>query len=164
MKTAGNGDAQGVRVGPTAYGLGVFGYESFCGRSAWPDRGPGLSGRRSTSPYYCMELGEAGCIEPDAPFRFLNHSCQPNCCLLEFEVVRPSGALLRELWPSVEITIEPGEQMTIDYGWPAEHAIPCHCGSPTCRQWIVAAEELQQVRREGGLSESELNKSGPDRT
>ncbi len=28
---------------------------------------------------YCMDLGDEAKLEPEAPFRFLNHSCEPNC-------------------------------------------------------------------------------------
>ena len=65
--------------------------------------------------------------------------------LLEYEVEYDDGTDGSELWLTVEADIEPGEQMTIDYGWPAKSAIPCGCGSPECRKWIVAAEELGQV-------------------
>ena len=92
-----------------------------------------------------MELGAVGCIEPDAPFRFLNHSCQPNCSLSEFEVEHDDGSSHLELWLSIATAVAPGEQLTIDYAWPAEHAIPCRCKSPGCRQWIVAADQLTEL-------------------
>jgi hypothetical protein len=50
-------------------------------------------------------------------------------------------------------TIEPGEELTIDYAWPAEAAIPCACGAAGCRCWIVAAEELRVVMQGAGRSE-----------
>jgi len=146
---------QGVRVGPAAYGLGVFTLRAFSAREVL---GP-IEGRifqdEAYESDYCMELGAVGCIEPDAPFRFLNHSCQPNCCLMEYEIEHEDGTCHQELWLSVEAAIVPGEQMTIDYGWPAECAIPCRCGSPACRQWIVAADQLEQISKKvapGGKS------------
>ena len=42
-------------------------------------------------------------------------------------------------------TIYPGEEITIDYGWPAVSAIPCLCGSERCRGWIVNMEELPEL-------------------
>ena len=136
---------QGVRVGPAAFGLGVFSLRSFSAREVvGPIEGRIFDGDEYESDY-CMALGENSALEPDAPFRFLNHSCQPNCALLEYEVEYDDGTGGSELWLAVETDIEPGEQMTIDYGWPAESAIPCGCGSPECRKWIVAAEELGQV-------------------
>jgi uncharacterized protein len=139
---------QGVQIGLTAYGLGVFALRAFLAREVLGPIEGQLFQDDIYESDYCMELGDDGCIEPDAPFRFLNHSCQPNCRLMEYEVKHEDGTCHRDLWLSVETSIAPGEQLTIDYGWPAEHAIPCRCGSPLCRRWIVAADELQQVREE----------------
>jgi uncharacterized protein len=136
---------QGVRVGASAFGLGVFSLRAFSAREViGPIKGRIFNGDDYGSDY-CISLGENSALEPDAPFRFLNHSCQPNCSLVEYEVDREHGDNESELWLAVEADIEPGDQMTIDYGWPAESAIPCGCGSPACRKWIVAAEELSQV-------------------
>jgi hypothetical protein len=136
----------GVRVGSSKCGLGVFSLRSFSTREVI---GP-IEGQRFDDDVYesdyCMSMGERGCIEPDAPFRFLNHSCQPNCRLAEFETGQADGKSAAELWLTVDSDIAPGEQLTIDYGWPAEHAEPCRCGSATCRRWIVAADELWKVK------------------
>lgn len=138
----------GVRVGACPYGRGVFALREFAPRELLgPIEGPIMDDLQYESDY-CMELGENGCIEPDAPFRFLNHSCQPNCRLTEYDVRHEDGTRCAELWLTVETAVAPGEQMTIDYGWPAEHAIPCRCGSPLCRHWIVAADELENLRKE----------------
>jgi hypothetical protein len=141
-KTSGDFHEQGVRVGAAAYGLGVFALREFSAREVLgPIEGKYFDDSVHESDY-CMSLGESGCIEPDAPFRFLNHSCQPNCRLMEYEVDDENGGPSQsELWVMVETAVAPGEQMTIDYGWPAEHAIPCRCGSAACRGWIVAADE-----------------------
>ena len=136
---------QGVRVGPSVCGLGVFSIRSFSTREViGPIEGQVFDSDLYESDY-CMSLGENGCIEPDAPFRFLNHSCQPNCSLQEYEIEQDDGKCAGELWLTVDREIAPGEQMTIDYGWPAEHAAPCRCGSVTCRKWIVAADELAKL-------------------
>ena len=103
-----------------------------------------------------MELGERT-LEPAAPFRFLNHSCQPNCALVldeeeeEAEDGTPAGA---SLWLEVLREIPAGEQLTIDYGWPAESAIPCKCGAARCRGWIVTEAGLGAVAsaRQGSLA------------
>ena len=139
---------QGVRVGPAEFGLGVFSLRAFSAQEVvGPIEGQVFDGDEYESDY-CMALGANSALEPDAPFRFLNHSCRPNCSLLEYEVEYDDGTEGSELWLAVETDIEPGQQMTIDYGWPAESAIPCGCGSPECRKWIVAAEELGQVDAE----------------
>jgi SET domain-containing protein len=41
--------------------------------------------------------------------------------------------------------IRPDEQLTIDYAWPADSAIPCGCDSPNCRGWVVDADERHLV-------------------
>ena len=70
---------QGVRVGRSAFGLGVFSLRSFSAREVvGPVEGEVFDGDEYESDY-CMALGENSALEPDAPFRFLNHSCQPNC-------------------------------------------------------------------------------------
>jgi uncharacterized protein len=125
----------GVRTGSTAYGLGVF-------STRWFDRreliGPVL-GRVIDDPQYesdyCMTIGEQSVLEPEWPFRLVNHSCQPNCRLC----TDASG----QLWLRVLHEIEPQEQLTIDYAWPAAAAMPCRCGCADCRGWIVAANQQQ---------------------
>ena len=110
---------QGVRVGPSAFGLGVFSLRSFSAREVvGPIEGLIFDGDEYESDY-CMALGANSALEPEAPFRFLNHSCRPNCALLEYEVEYDDGTDGSELWLAVETDIEPGEQMTIDYAWPA---------------------------------------------
>ena len=41
--------------------------------------------------------------------------------------------------------ISAGEELTIDYAWPADAAFHCLCGSKSCRGWIVSACELSEV-------------------
>lgn len=94
-------------------------------------------------PDYVVDLGELGVLDPQAPFRYLNHSCEPNCELLEWQ----TPGSMPEIWVHAIRTVRPSEQLTIDYGWPAESAIPCLCGSPSCRGWVVDQSELPRVRR-----------------
>jgi hypothetical protein len=51
-----------------------------------------------------------------------------------------------EIWVETLRDIFPGEQLTIDYAWPAEKAIKCQCGCKKCRGWIVAANELKLIK------------------
>jgi uncharacterized protein len=129
---------QAVRVGPSLYGLGVFATRSFAVHELiGPIRGTVIDDPEYESDY-CMTLGEHSSLEPDWPFRLVNHSCQPNCQLLEFEP-DSAGVAADELWLEVLCDIAPDEQITIDYAWPAaEGATACRCGSPRCRGWIVA--------------------------
>jgi hypothetical protein len=89
---------------------------------------------------YCMDFGDGQGLEPDAPFRFLNHSCDPNCELVHWADEETDEYLHLAL--VARRAIQPNEELTIDYGWAAENAIPCLCGSASCRGWIVAEDEL----------------------
>ena len=94
---------------------------------------------------YGIELGDRT-LEPAAPFRYLNHSCQPNCALVVSDEEDEDGTLPGpSVWLEILSEIVPGEQMTIDYAWPADAAIPCQCGAASCRGWIVAEEDLDEV-------------------
>lgn len=136
---------EGVRVGPSAHGLGVFATRAL---GIHEVLGP-IEGFVSDDPDYesdyCMELGKDMALEPEAPFRYLNHSCRPNCALVEFEVTHVDGSKGPELWVEIQTEIAPGEQMTIDYAWPADKAQPCSCGCPECRGWIVDARQVDEV-------------------
>jgi uncharacterized protein len=139
---------QGVRVGPSSHGFGVFSLRSFAVHEVL---GP-IQGKIIDDPAYesdyCMELGEHSALEPGPPFRYVNHSCHPNCALVEIEEEdRADGNGSSSLWLEVEAEIAPGEQVTIDYAWPARTATPCTCGCPDCRKWIVAADELDRMPR-----------------
>ena len=92
---------------------------------------------------YCMECGEGRSLEAAAPFRFLNHSCDPNCELIIWEGETPSDWNL--CLHSIK-AINPGDELTIDYAWPESAAIPCLCRSENCRGWIVAETEMHLVR------------------
>lgn len=93
-------------------------------------------------PSYVVDLGGAGVLEPRAPFRYLNHSCSPNCELQEW-AAEDGGE--PQIWIAAIRTVRADNQLTIDYGWPAEAAIPCLCGAEACRGWVVDAAELHKV-------------------
>ncbi len=95
---------------------------------------------------YGIDLGENCTLEPHAPFRFLNHSCEPNCGL--FSMDGPSGKV-EERGIIVETIreIAAGEQLLIDYGWTADSAIECLCGAASCRGWVVSIEELHLLTK-----------------
>ncbi len=135
-----------VRIGDTPCGLGVFARRKFRPRETIAD----ITGRIVDDPdywsEYCIDLGDGRVLEPDAPIRFINHSCQPNCLLVdsarwddqtgEYYIATRLKAL---------VAISAGDELTIDYAWPASCAIPCLCGSPQCRGWIVAPQELGKL-------------------
>jgi hypothetical protein len=139
---------QGVRVGPSPHGLGVYSLRSFVAHQRIaPIRGQIIDDPDYESDY-CMELGENSALEPESPFRFVNHSCQPNCEILEVELtpVRDGDPGVHELWLGTLRAIPAGAQLTIDYAWPASAAIPCRCHSAKCRGWIVAPSQRHLVR------------------
>jgi hypothetical protein len=105
---------------------------------------------------YCMDIGRSRSIEPIAPFRYLNHCCEPNAELVGIDHQRhgPTGQLLLQATRDIAV----GDEIRIDYAWQPEHAIPCRCGSVNCRGWIVCQEaesddSLSPVVRGGGRGE-----------
>jgi uncharacterized protein len=128
----------------TVAGRGLFARKLFRKSQAIGHMSGKLITNDDYDPDYVVDMGELGVLEPNAPFRYLNHSCEPNCELLEWQ---PKKTPQPQIWVHALRTVRPSEQLTIDYGWPAESAIPCLCGSATCRGWIVDEAELERVRR-----------------
>ena len=92
---------------------------------------------------YCMEFDEGRALEPKPPFRYLNHSCDPNCELVIWTYEDPADW---QIHVYATERIKPEDELTIDYAWPSEDAIPCACGSEACRGWIVAQDVVRQVK------------------
>ena len=91
---------------------------------------------------YTFEYDEK-LLEPVAPFRFLNHSCAPNCYFEVLDIpATDDQPASRGLYLIALETILSPQELTIDYNWPASHAIQCHCQQPDCRGWVVAEDEL----------------------
>ena len=40
-----------------------------------------------------MDLGENQSLEPDAPYRYVNHSCEPNCELYQIDIEDEFGVV-----------------------------------------------------------------------
>lgn len=136
-----------IRVGPSRHGQGVFALRPFAiGDYIGPIQGQIVSDPEYGSEYG-IDLGDGQrTLEPSAPFRFLNHSCEPNSelviCDAENEDGTPGDPVV---WLEILRPIVVGEPMTIDYAWPADAAIPCQCGTSGCRGWIVAEDDLEGV-------------------
>ena len=142
---------KGVRVAPADIGQGVFATRDFQAEEMIGSVEGEIIDDPRYGSNYCMELDERRSLEPAAPFRFLNHSCQPNCELVVGEVEEADGTPAGvEMWVETLSGIRRGEQLTIDYAWPADSAIPCECGSPDCRGWVVAANQLDRLPRACG--------------
>lgn len=136
----------GLLIADVAHGKGLFAVRDFNRghRVGWME-GQVIQDEWHSSDY-CVDLGDGNSLEPGVPFRYLNHSCEPNCELYLIETDK-EGNTYPVPRVSVETTrsISVGEELTIDYGWPAEQAIPCGCGAKECRGWVVAEEELHLV-------------------
>jgi hypothetical protein len=108
-----------------------------------------VRGRLIYDPAYdshtCASVDEARHvkIEPDdtgVPVHRMNHSCDPNCYLTTDE------AHPLQLLCVTQSAVRAGEELTIDYQWPAfvmgELVPRCRCGTPSCRGWLADEEEL----------------------
>jgi len=78
--------------------------------------------------------------KPWNPARLANHSCAPNC-----EMVNEDDRLF--LYALKEIAA--GEELTFDYGYDIEHFMdhPCRCGSATCVGFIVRKDQRAKLMR-----------------
>jgi hypothetical protein len=129
-----------VRIEQTEIGRGVFACRGFRkGEVVGAIRGRVIRDPHHGSSY-CIAVDDGCVLEPRAPFRFLNHSCQPNCEVYYHEDERPAET--GTLWLQTLRAVRPGAQLTIDYAWPADAAIPCGCRSRECRGWVVSRDEL----------------------
>lgn len=150
-------DNELVEVKASSIGLGVFAIEEF-------DAGEMvgyLDGQIIEDVNYesecCVYLEDDLSLEPIAPFRFLNHCCQPNCRLL-YDPAEEGRA--STIWIETTDPVVPGTELTIDYNWAADVAVPCQCGSPECRGWIVAEDQLESVFDRQAALEAEDDGNG----
>ncbi len=134
----------GIQIRKTPVGKGVFATRQYRKNQVVGQMTGEIITGDDYDPDYVVDLGKAGVLEPAAPFRFLNHCCQPNAALIEYE---PEAGERPTMWVEVLRAIQPGDQITIDYGWPADSAIQCLCGAKRCRGWVVAESELPKVLR-----------------
>jgi hypothetical protein len=139
----------GVRVGEGPYGRGVFATRAF-----WRGELIGLVEGEvidddDYSSDYCMDLGGKLSMEPAAPFCYVNHSCEPNAQLFIIPPERPDAGEYPNLILEAVRSIYPGQELTIDYAWPADGAVPCHCQSRNCRGWIVSREDAHLLQKLG---------------
>ncbi len=108
-----------------------------------------ITGETIDDPDYCsryaFDLENGNQLEPQAPFRFVNHSCDPNCSFEVIDVQQGrTGNVRRQLMLFAIYLINTGDELTIDYNWPVGFAIPCKCGSSYCRGWIVGEQHLSE--------------------
>ena len=126
-----------LRIAETPVGRGVFARRAIpTGTVLGEIHGTGLDDHPEDSSYV-MELGTGRLLDPAPPFRFVNHGCDPNCEIFYWEESPDED----RLWMQTILPIAPGEELLIDYCWPADAAIPCRCRARECRGWIVDPAE-----------------------
>lgn len=87
--------------------------------------------------------------------RFVNHSCAPNCeALMDDD---------RRIWITAARDIQPGEEITYNYGYDLEDYPdhPCRCGAPNCIGFIVAEELVPMVRRRLAMAAAGRDQEAP---
>lgn len=140
------GKTREVRVGKSVKGLGLYARRWYRTDMVIGE----IEGQVVSDPEYgsnyCFDLEDGSVLEPAAPYRYLNHSCESNCEFRVFELSENAReAPRRRLMLLALEDIRPGDELTIDYNWPIDGAIPCKCGTESCRGWIVAEGELEAV-------------------
>jgi uncharacterized protein len=131
-----------VRIGSTRVGKGLFARRSYPAETVIGEIEGQIMDDPDYGSDYCMNVGEGRALEPAAPFRYVNHSCDPNCEFDFFDLPDADGTeTRRRVFLLALREIKPGEELTIDYRWSATSAIPCRCQSPSCRGWIVDPDE-----------------------
>lgn len=136
-----------VRVGKVPFGKGVFARQLIRAGEVIGQIHGKLIQDPAYGSSYCIGLDEHYSLEPRAPFRYLNHSCTPNCqlfvqdCVYEDGTPAPPEAGLEAIEDIPE-----GAELTIDYAWSADAAIRCLCGSEQCRGWVVDSAELPRLK------------------
>ncbi len=135
-----------VRIGATRVGKGVFARRRYPAEAVIGE----IEGQIIDDPHYgsdyCMNIGDGRTLEPAAPFRYVNHSCEPNCEFDFFDLPDAGQTDTRRRVFLIALReIKPGEELTIDYNWAAASAIACRCQSPSCRGWIVDPGQLDAL-------------------
>ncbi|MGY8768855.1 MAG: SET domain-containing protein-lysine N-methyltransferase [Pirellulales bacterium] len=144
-----------LEVRQTNYGQGLFTQHYYSPSIIIAEVTGSLIDDPSYSSDYCVDMGGSFSLEIEPPFRYLNHSCEPNCALIVLEEDEDRIPTCEEevanLYLETIREIEADAQLTIDYGWPADAAIECLCGSSNCRGWVVDEEEIDNLLPENNL-------------
>lgn len=130
-----------VHVGITHVGRGVFARRGLAAGLILGQIHGTVLDEHPEDPSYVMELGSGRLLDPAPPLRFVNHGCDPNCEIFYWEEEVATPGQEDRLWMQTIRPIAAGAELLIDYAWPADSAIPCRCGTPACRGWIVDPAE-----------------------
>lgn len=134
---AGSRLAKLLRLGDTPVGRGVFARRPIAAGVVLGEIHGTVLDEHPEDSSYVMEVGSGRLLDPAPPFRFVNHSCDPNCEIFYWEETPDDD----RLWMQTIRPLAPGDELLIDYSWPADAAIPCRCRAPECRGWIVDPAE-----------------------
>ena len=141
-----------LRIARTPMGLGVFARRRYTAGQVIGEIDGTVIDDPNYGSDYCMDFGDDLCLEPAPPFRYMNHSCEPNCRFSYYDVTAAGERTpTRRMFVLALDEIRPGEQLTIDYNWPANMAIRCLCHAPSCRGWVVGEDHLDRVIAKHGL-------------
>lgn len=139
-------EPQNVRVAETKVGKGVFAVQNYPATAIIGEITGRLFRDPDDSSEYTFDYEDGLHLDPNEPFRYLNHSCEPNC---EFQILsQPSlenGSDSRHLFLIALQNIRAEEEFTISYNWPAASTMRCECGSENCVGWIVCETEFWLV-------------------
>ncbi|HEX2734832.1 MAG TPA: SET domain-containing protein [Polyangiaceae bacterium] len=157
---------RGISVRRTPVGRGVFATRAFRKNQVIGQMRGSVITTDDYDAEYAVDLGRLGVLDPWVPFRYLNHSCEPNAQLV---MHGPEAGSPPTMWVEALRTIRAGEQITIDYAWPADSAIRCLCGSRKCRGWVVSERDARalalKAQRQARASEkANAEKAGAERT
>jgi hypothetical protein len=87
---------------------------------------------------YCLWINDEMYFDMVDQTRWINHSCDANAEIEGEE--DPDGRVWARVLAARDI--KAGEEVVYDYGFALVHAMPCRCGTPKCRGWIIDPEEL----------------------
>lgn len=133
-----------VKIARTRVGRGVFAKKSFLAGTMVGEIEGEVIFDTDYGSDYCMSIGDDRVMEPGAPFRYLNHCCDPNCEFDWYDLREsPGEPPQRRVFLFALQDVQVGDELTIDYNWAANDAIKCSCGSPACRGWIVCEDERE---------------------
>ena len=128
---------RGLRIGRSPVGKAVFATRRiFDGTCIGEIEGEVISDDEYRSRY-AFDLENGAQLEPAPPFRFVNHSCEPNSGFRDgLDLVA-----LRDILP--------GEEITWDYSTAIDESdfagFPCGCGASVCRGIVASFRHLPAV-------------------
>ena len=95
---------------------------------------------------YCLQVGIDKYIIPEEPFRYCNHSCDPNCGINE----KLQLFALKPISKDEEVTWDYSSSM-LERHW----TMRCSCGSPSCRRLVtdfdLLPKHIQESYRRRGI-------------